>query len=154
MIALANGVVSLYQTKLGPGQLASWGPGYKELVFGSVQQGQKGGLAARTYSSEGVARVRPPGLGKDSGFGGGVGVIALPCSLALIAIGGRRKRAIGVILCIGALLAVATGLGRLQVVGAVIAVLGLVLLSLSAGGRRSEERRVGKECRSRWSPYH
>src|SRR5256885_11369730 len=23
-----------------------------------------------------------------------------------------------------------------------------------AGSRRSEERRVGKECRSRWSPYH
>ena len=23
-----------------------------------------------------------------------------------------------------------------------------------AGGYRSEERRVGKECRSRWSPYH
>ena len=22
------------------------------------------------------------------------------------------------------------------------------------GGMRSEERRVGKECRSRWSPYH
>src|SRR3712207_8938073 len=22
------------------------------------------------------------------------------------------------------------------------------------GARRSEERRVGKECRSRWSPYH
>ena len=22
------------------------------------------------------------------------------------------------------------------------------------GGYRSEERRVGKECRSRWSPYH
>ena len=22
------------------------------------------------------------------------------------------------------------------------------------GGIRSEERRVGKECRSRWSPYH
>ena len=22
------------------------------------------------------------------------------------------------------------------------------------GGDRSEERRVGKECRSRWSPYH
>ena len=28
---------------------------------------------------------------------------------------------------------------------------GNVLPSL---GRRSEERRVGKECRSRWSPYH
>src|SRR2546423_11849871 len=23
-----------------------------------------------------------------------------------------------------------------------------------AGVKRSEERRVGKECRSRWSPYH
>src|SRR5258708_33301420 len=23
-----------------------------------------------------------------------------------------------------------------------------------AAGQRSEERRVGKECRSRWSPYH
>src|SRR3712207_1262294 len=27
------------------------------------------------------------------------------------------------------------------------------MLSRAAGGR-SEERRVGKECRSRWSPYH
>ena len=25
---------------------------------------------------------------------------------------------------------------------------------LIAGNLRSEERRVGKECRSRWSPYH
>ena len=25
---------------------------------------------------------------------------------------------------------------------------------LVADGNRSEERRVGKECRSRWSPYH
>ena len=25
---------------------------------------------------------------------------------------------------------------------------------VEAGYRRSEERRVGKECRSRWSPYH
>src|SRR3712207_9514541 len=25
---------------------------------------------------------------------------------------------------------------------------------LAALDRRSEERRVGKECRSRWSPYH
>ena len=26
--------------------------------------------------------------------------------------------------------------------------------SLLVGESRSEERRVGKECRSRWSPYH
>ena len=25
---------------------------------------------------------------------------------------------------------------------------------VKVGGKRSEERRVGKECRSRWSPYH
>ena len=33
------------------------------------------------------------------------------------------------------------------------AALGIMLLSIS-GRSRSEERRVGKECRSRWSPYH
>ena len=27
-------------------------------------------------------------------------------------------------------------------------------LGTRRGGMRSEERRVGKECRSRWSPYH
>ena len=30
----------------------------------------------------------------------------------------------------------------------------LLLRSLAAAVGRSEERRVGKECRSRWSPYH
>ena len=29
-----------------------------------------------------------------------------------------------------------------------------ILLFLRRGSQRSEERRVGKECRSRWSPYH
>ena len=30
----------------------------------------------------------------------------------------------------------------------------LVSAGYAASYRRSEERRVGKECRSRWSPYH
>ena len=30
----------------------------------------------------------------------------------------------------------------------------LLMTAAAAGDRRSEERRVGKECRSRWSPYH
>src|SRR2546430_13417379 len=30
----------------------------------------------------------------------------------------------------------------------------LIDCDVLAGRRRSEERRVGKECRSRWSPYH
>ena len=51
-----------------------------------------------------------------------------------------------------------------QVVGEIIAglligpsVLGLVQQSdflIQMAEIRSEERRVGKECRSRWSPYH
>ena len=36
-----------------------------------------------------------------------------------------------------------------------VPVLLLVLGKVAVGGEeRSEERRVGKECRSRWSPYH
>ena len=34
------------------------------------------------------------------------------------------------------------------------AALGRTLSAASLMGNRSEERRVGKECRSRWSPYH
>src|SRR5256885_2447094 len=30
----------------------------------------------------------------------------------------------------------------------------MILSRISAQPARSEERRVGKECRSRWSPYH
>ena len=35
-----------------------------------------------------------------------------------------------------------------------IATSGLLGLILYLFAVRSEERRVGKECRSRWSPYH
>ncbi|MDQ6810926.1 MAG: hypothetical protein M3Z95_03380, partial [Actinomycetota bacterium] len=84
VIALANGVVSTYQTRLSPSQLATWGPGYRELVEGTQVQGQKGGISARAYVVEGVARVRPPALGSDAGFSGGLGVLALPCALALL----------------------------------------------------------------------
>ena len=35
-----------------------------------------------------------------------------------------------------------------------LAVDSVVIVNLGEIHRRSEERRVGKECRSRWSPYH
>ena len=38
------------------------------------------------------------------------------------------------------------------VIGSGVASAGLVMKGI--GALRSEERRVGKECRSRWSPYH
>ncbi|HEV3283319.1 MAG TPA: hypothetical protein VG010_03880 [Solirubrobacteraceae bacterium] len=127
VVALANGLMSTYQTRLSPAQLASWGPGYRELVFGS------NGLGGRTFRSEGSSHVRPPGLGTDAGFAGGVGVVALAPTLALLAVGGMRRRWPLALLCLGAMLAVATGLGRLQVVGAVFAVLLFAVLSFTAG---------------------
>ena len=35
--------------------------------------------------------------------------------------------------------------------GLLVVIIGVALLAFIV---RSEERRVGKECRSRWSPYH
>ena len=37
---------------------------------------------------------------------------------------------------------------------ALIVALGGIALNIMFATLRSEERRVGKECRSRWSPYH
>jgi hypothetical protein len=135
VIALANGVVSTYQTKLSPGGLASWGPGYKELVVGTQTQGSETGISGRGYVSGGVSHIRPPGLGKDAGFAGSMGLLALPCVLALLATWRRRKRWIPVLLCLGALLGVATGLGRLQLVGALLVMVAFAVLSASAGRR-------------------
>ena len=47
----------------------------------------------------------------------------------------------------GTLAAVTTGAGTIAGAGA-------AGLATAIGTSRSEERRVGKECRSRWSPYH
>ena len=38
--------------------------------------------------------------------------------------------------------------------GPILLDLGCVYALVSLPTSRSEERRVGKECRSRWSPYH
>jgi hypothetical protein len=135
VIALANAVVGTYQARLGPTQLASWGPGYRELELGGK------GLSGRTFVSEGEARVRPPGLGTDAGFGGDIGLVALPACLALLAGAYRRKRWPAALLSLGAMVAVATGLGRLQVVGALVAAFTFVSLTFSTlmadGGRRA-----------------
>ena len=50
------------------------------------------------------------------------------------------------------------GAGKTTTFGLVTGLLrpdsGQVLMDGMAIEQRSEERRVGKECRSRWSPYH
>ena len=46
--------------------------------------------------------------------------------------------------------------GRIKIVGGnnIPGDLGKLILVSNHPSLRSEERRVGKECRSRWSPYH
>jgi hypothetical protein len=126
--AVANGVVSAYQTRLSPAGLAAWGPGYHQLIYPSHG-------TARIYTSAGgEAHVRPPGLGSDEGFAGGVGQLALPFALALLATAAtRRRRWTAVLLCLGSLLAILTGLGRGQVVGGSISVVSFGALALLAG---------------------
>ena len=43
---------------------------------------------------------------------------------------------------------------RLAQCGISTAVVNGKIVTVGDYDRRSEERRVGKECRSRWSPYH
>ena len=43
----------------------------------------------------------------------------------------------------------------LIILGIILLILLIVIVSnVKVVPQRSEERRVGKECRSRWSPYH
>src|SRR2546429_1450937 len=47
------------------------------------------------------------------------------------------------------------GLGIGASIASRVPIAGPMIVKLMLGGPiRSEERRVGKECRSRWSPYH
>ena len=46
------------------------------------------------------------------------------------------------------------GIRRRWLINSVGVVLLVLVLALATFSARSEERRVGKECRSRWSPYH
>lgn len=127
VITLANGVVAAYQTELTPEQLASWGPGYHNLIYAP------GTGTGRVYFSEGEARVRPPGLGSDAGDSGAIGHVALPMCLALVAITRRRKKWIAILFSLGAIMAVIVGLGRLQLIGAALGVVAFAGLATLTG---------------------
>lgn len=128
-IALINGVVSTIQTRMTPAQLEKWGPGYSALINGT------GGVSGRTYlDSANEKRVRPMALGSDMGFGGSVGVLSICGTLAVLAVGGLRRRSLLALLFFaGALVAIVTSLARTDILGGVVAVAAFVLLSASAG---------------------
>jgi hypothetical protein len=132
--ATASGLVAAYQTTLTPTQLAGWGPGYQALIHPEKGTG-------RVFFSEGEARVRPPGLGSEAGASGGIGHVALPMCLALVALSRGRKKWIATLLALGAMLAVVVGLGRLQLVGAALGVVAFTALAALAG--RQFSRTIG-----------
>src|SRR3712207_9336904 len=82
----------------------------------------------------------------------------------------RRRSAGLALMAVGSLLTITSPVSLSMVGGLILAGLGCVLFTgpgpvrtwtvkgvatfASALVLRSEERRVGKECRSRWSPYH
>lgn len=130
LIAAVNGIVSVIQSGMSPHQLASWGPGYSRLELGSA------GSVPRTFVAGGHTRVRPPGLGGEDGFGGMLGLIAVPGAIALLS-NGRRSPGLRWLMAAGTVLAtIAVVLSevRLDVVGAALAI--LAFLALTATSRR------------------
>ncbi len=128
VITTVNGAVSLYQYRAGPEALAAWGPGYEKLVYGG------GGVAGRTYvDAGGNQRVRPMGLGSDTGFGGVLAVLAGPAAFVFLMLGRRRLlQTLGIVFAAGVLVAVLTAQVRIAIVGLAVAVLAVVLLSAAS----------------------
>lgn len=125
LIGAANGVVSYVQLNLTPEQLASWGPGYRDRIYGLTD------VSGRTFlDSNGNNRTRPFGLGSDSGIGGYFGVLAVPAALALVALSGRR-RALRLVVPLGlvAALAIVTSQGRTVLLAGLLAVAAYALLA-------------------------
>jgi glycosyltransferase involved in cell wall biosynthesis len=136
LIAVINGAVATYQSRLSPDAFASWGPGYAERIYGTGDVSSRVGYASNAAETP---FVRPFGLGSDFGFGGAVGVLAVPAMLALLALSRRRGATLAIVaLAVGVVVAVATSQARTAVVSAVAAALAfLALASLSGRLRRA-----------------
>ena len=88
------------------------------------------GAAAIVWTS----RSPPPTAGGDLGFSLLIALAGIGYATVGTLIASRRRNAVGwTLLFIGSM---------------------LTLIAFLTQYARSEERRVGKECRSRWSPYH
>jgi hypothetical protein len=134
LAAACNGVVGLIQLNLEPDQLAGWGPGYEQALS------DEGNVSKRTFADdEGNERTRPFALGGDFGFGGTIGIVALPAALALLALARRRRvRFLTLALAAGPVLGIATSQARTAVIGGVIAVFAYAGLTItSRGGLRT-----------------
>jgi O-antigen/teichoic acid export membrane protein len=127
-VATINGIVAEYQHSIGPAALAGWGPGYADVLTGTGAQ--------TYYTASGQEEVRPPGLGGYEGFGGLLGVAALPGGIVLLIAYRRRRWLLALIILglIGCGFAVLTSESRSDVVMAVITLFGMIGL-IAAGGQ-------------------
>lgn len=135
--AAAGGVVSYIQSRLTPGQLAAWGPGYAERVLGT---GPFAGVARVAYDAAGNASVRPFGLGSDLGGGAVAAALALPALIAMIMLAGVRLRLWLIPPAIGIGLAIATSGTR---AGIVTSVVSMFAFGFIAAASRNSMRVIG-----------
>jgi O-antigen ligase len=143
--AAINGVVGIIQSTLSPQQLASWGPGYHKLLVSSVGPNGQSYGGATYVTASGQNAVRPPALGGFVGFGGTLGMLALPFALALGVGSKRRYDRIIAVICLPLIIAgVFTSQTRSAVVGAVVIVAAfVVLLSVRQSARAAPAVFVG-----------
>ncbi|MGI8801383.1 MAG: hypothetical protein ACR2KV_04310 [Solirubrobacteraceae bacterium] len=87
--AAANGIVGVIQSQLTLDQFAGLGTGYRTLITESTVPGAVHN-ARVFFDATGHRTLRPPALGGDFGFGGVLGMCALPFALALILAPSRR----------------------------------------------------------------
>ncbi len=127
LIACANGIASAIESRMSAAQFAALGPGYAERAEGV------NGVSGTAFKAEGESHIRPLALGSDIGFGGSIGVLALPGALVLLTTRAFRRRWVAPLLCTGALVAVVTSLSRTAILGAIITLLAFGLFSLSVG---------------------
>lgn len=120
--AAVGGVVSYIQSTLTPEQLAGWGPGYRERVFGT---GIFTGAGRVAFEDAGTV-VRPFGLGSDVGSGAAAAALALPALIALLIVTRGRIRWTIAPMSVGVGLAVATSGSRAALI--------IVFVSLVAFG--------------------
>ena len=137
LVAAVNGAVSYVQSTLTPAQLASWGPGYSERVYGT---GIFLGAERLATDARGV-HVRPFGLGSDAGAGAVIAALALPALIALLltASGGLRLLLLG---CAPAVaLGISTSGSRAALVACAVSMLAFV--SLAAVSRNALRAAIG-----------
>jgi hypothetical protein len=131
VVAAINGVVGFIQFRLTPAQLAGWGPGYYDRILGVTFEN-----AGRIFYTSGGVHTRPFGLGSDVGFGGLMGMLAVPAMIALLGLPGRRKpKLAATALGVGVIIAVVTSQSRTAVIGTVVAA--IAFLFLGALSRRT-----------------